>query len=317
MMIKINTIMMLTFKKRFLKLLFKVCLVSSLFNSAAANSVVCMQSTLGDVCLELYDESTPITVENFLNYVNNNDYNNTLIHRSVPGFVLQGGAYNISEELVVSAIGANEAIENEYKLSNTRGTIAMAKVADDPDSATNQWFINLADNSTNLDNQNGGFTVFGRVIGNGMDVIDNIASQQRFNFNSTLTETPTINYSGGEDLIRDNFVFINTAAQLIEDDEIATYQNNYIIAVVDAGSLGIFNCKFKLTQSSPIYQFELDLSLISAASSIATVQATFDNSTGLLTIPSIRLSETNTLNNVILQLSDSGQYLFSLLSINE
>jgi len=194
---------MLTFKKRFLNLLFKICLVSSLFNSAAANSVVCMQSTLGDVCFELYDETTPITVENFLNYVNNNDYNNTLIHRSVPGFVLQGGAYNISDDLVVSAIEANEAIENEYQLTNARGTIAMAKVGGDPDSATNQWFINLADNSTNLDNQNGGFTVFGRVIGNGMDVIDNIASQQRFKFNSTLTETPTMNYSGGEDLIRD------------------------------------------------------------------------------------------------------------------
>ena len=80
-------------------------------------------------------------------------------------------------------------------VSNVRGTVAMAKVGTDPNSATSDWFVNLADNSANLDHTNGGFTVFGRVIGNGMSVVDAIAALPRLR--SMGEGVPLRNYSGG------------------------------------------------------------------------------------------------------------------------
>lgn len=306
----------LKIKKHTCFLLLATLLLSSFIKTAYANSVVCMQTISGDFCLELYDDITPITVVNFLNYVNDGDYNNTIFHRSIPGFILQGGGYSINDELVLNTVPSDSAIINEFQLSNTRGTIAMAKVADNPDSATNQWFINLADNSANLDNQNGGFTVFGRVLDNGMDVIDSIASLQRYNFGGVLTDTPTVNYADDVEIGQDNFVFLENAEQLIEDESSATFQSNYIIAVIDAGSLGVFNCKLKLTETSPSYKFALDLSLVIPSPIHSTIQATLNLSNGLLTIPSIKLSETNIVENVILLLIDSTKYIFSLQSID-
>jgi cyclophilin family peptidyl-prolyl cis-trans isomerase len=102
-------------------------------------------------------------------YLTASRYNNTFIHRSVPGFVLQGGANNVvttAQGPSLPAVTTFPAVVNEYSAgrSNLRGTIAMAKLGSSPNSATSQWFWSLADNSANLDNQNGGFTVFGRVV---------------------------------------------------------------------------------------------------------------------------------------------------------
>ncbi|BAZ45605.1 hypothetical protein NIES4102_26310 [Chondrocystis sp. NIES-4102] len=129
----------------------------------------------------LFDQpgaGAPETVNNFLNYVNDGDYVNSIIHRSIPGFVIQGGGFTF-KNLMVDLVPTDPPIVNEFnsQRSNTRGTIAMAKVGNDPNSATSQWFFNLADNSANLDNQNGGFTVFGEVLSQGdLAPIDAIAS---------------------------------------------------------------------------------------------------------------------------------------------
>jgi len=134
--------------------------------------------------IELFDyensdiQNTPITAENFLKYVADDSYKNSFFHRAINGFVLQGGGFYLYEDeeknLYYSEIESKNTIQNEPGNSNTKGTVAMAKVGGDPDSATSQWFINLEDNSNNLDNQNGGFTVFGRIIGDGMEVIENL-----------------------------------------------------------------------------------------------------------------------------------------------
>jgi cyclophilin family peptidyl-prolyl cis-trans isomerase len=143
-----------------------------------------MQTDLGDVDIELFDTVAPETVANFLNYVNGSDYDGTFIHRSVPGFVLQMGGYIFDPDQGdffgdgTSRIPTDPPVINEFGMSNIRGTIAMAKSPGDPDSATSEFFINLADNSENLDNQNGGFTVFAQVT-DGMDVIDLIVGKQR------------------------------------------------------------------------------------------------------------------------------------------
>ncbi len=151
--------------------------------SAAGNAhgtTVSMWTNLGRIDVALYDDIAPKTVANFLTYVNDGDYTNAIFHRSIPGFIIQNGGFVINGNAIVP-VPVDPPVENEFSVSNTRGTIAMAKVSGDPDSATSQWFFNLGDNSANLDNQNGGFTVFGQALAQSMDVIDAIAALTVYN----------------------------------------------------------------------------------------------------------------------------------------
>lgn len=169
-------------------------------SSLTQATIVEVTTNLGKFEVNLYDETTPTTVQNFLNYVSSGRYNGTVIHRSVPGFIVQGGGFVFDEKLPLKATTTNAAIVNEPKWSNVRATIAMAKVGGNPNSATNQWFINLADNAENLDRQNSGFTVFGQISGAGMEVIDAIAKLPRYNFNG-ISDLPLRDYSNTD---RDN-----------------------------------------------------------------------------------------------------------------
>jgi cyclophilin family peptidyl-prolyl cis-trans isomerase len=140
----------------------------------------------GTIDLALYDAETPQTVANFLAYVNGGYYAENIIHRSVAGFIIQGGEYYFSDYATdaLAYVPTYPAVQNEPGISNVAGTIAMAKVSGNVNSATNQWFINMADNSENLDNQNGGFTVFGKVIGEGMTVANTINALPAYNATS-------------------------------------------------------------------------------------------------------------------------------------
>lgn len=154
-----------------------IALMASFLFSANANAtVVQIQTVLGNIDINLFDETTPETVTNFLSYVNSGAYMDNVVHRSEPGFVIQGGGFRFDGEFPPEGITTDPPVINEPELSNVMGTIAMAKLASDPNSATSQWFFNLADNSANLDVTNGGFTVFGQIIGDGMDVIDAITA---------------------------------------------------------------------------------------------------------------------------------------------
>ena len=140
----------------------------------------------GVIKVVLFDQEglgAPKTVQNFQNYVNSGSYENTIIHRSNPGFVIQGGGFTVNN-LNLGIVPTNTPVENEFspQRSNVRGTIAMAKLGNDPNSATSQWFFNLEDNSSNLNNQNGGFTVFGQVSSsNDLNTIDAIAAVPIYN----------------------------------------------------------------------------------------------------------------------------------------
>ncbi len=160
------------------------------------------------VYIRLFDELAPGTVSNFLGYANSGAYDWSFFHRSEPGFVLQGGGWT-TDSYGIIPIPADEPIENEYGIPNTRGTVAMAKVPADydddgnlipgtgPDSATSQFFFNLADNAEVLDeSQNGGFTVFGHVLGGGMQHIDFLANQELHSI--VGDSTPLVNWPGGE-----------------------------------------------------------------------------------------------------------------------
>lgn len=144
---------------------------------SASATVVEFTTSHGNFKVNLHDETTPETVSNFLKYVTDGDYNNTVVHRVVPDFVMQAGGFEFTGNLPLDAIPTDNSIINEPVYSNVRGTIAMAKVSGNENSATSQWFINLSDNSVGdakLDTQNGGFTVFGEVV-EGMDNIDIIS----------------------------------------------------------------------------------------------------------------------------------------------
>lgn len=157
--------------------------------------VVQIETVSGSFNVELFDD-TPLTKANFLAYVNSGRYTNTIVHRSVPGFVIQTGGY--FSRLPFEHIPTFAAVNNEFRRSNLRGTLAMAKLGTDPNSATSEWFVNLADNSANLDNQNGGFTVFGRVLGSGMLIADAIAAFPRFNITGSLADLPLRDVTAGQ-----------------------------------------------------------------------------------------------------------------------
>ena len=186
------------------------CLTAPVANA----TIVEFQTAAGNFQVNLYDNATPETVTNFLAYVNNGDYTNAIFHRSVPGFVIQGGGFKYETRPPLQTVPSRGAITNEPEFANLRGTIAMAKIGGDPNSATSQWFFNLADNTTILDGQNGGFTVFGEVMDNGMDVVDAIAALPIYNFGGVISETPLRNYTQQDfdnfvDPDENNFVMIN------------------------------------------------------------------------------------------------------------
>ena len=167
---------------------------------------------IDNIQVELYDAEAPATVANFLQYVNNHEYDGSFIHRGVQGFVIQGGGFRFDADNQLQAVPSYGAIPNEFNAgrSNARGTIAMAKLADNPDSATNQWFFNLADNNDpadplNLDTQNGGFTVFGHVLGDGMLLADGIGNLPTYNYGEPFSALPLI---GGTDVVLINSVTV-------------------------------------------------------------------------------------------------------------
>jgi len=140
------------------------------------NPKVIMKTTLGDIILELYPDKAPITVQNFLSYVDAQFYDGTIFHRVIPNFMIQGGG--LTADFVEKP--TNPAIKNEATngLKNDRGTIAMARMPE-IDSATCQFFINHVDNDS-LNHRDSspegyGYCVYGKVT-DGMDVVDAIAS---------------------------------------------------------------------------------------------------------------------------------------------
>lgn len=156
-------------------------LAAAIGNEEINGSVVRLTTNVGAIDLEMFDAAAPLSVANFLNYVNSGQYDGTIMHRAVTDFVVQGGGYTADGTDITPP--GTPTVPNEFSpaRSNVRGTIAYAKLGGDPDSATSEYFINLSDNSANLDVQNGGFTVFGRVLNNGMAVADAIDALPKTN----------------------------------------------------------------------------------------------------------------------------------------
>ena len=188
--------------------------LDSHFNDPQASpDFAIFNTTLGTIPVLLTPSTTPVTVANFQNYVSKGAYDNTIVHRSVPGFIWQAGGFQLTSASGVASIPADSPIRNEFGASNTRGTIAMAKLGSDPNSATSQFFFNESDdNAANLDHQNSGFTVFGHVVGDpGLAVIDAIAKVPEPSpspLGSPLDQIPLRNYTAGTTVQPSNMILI-------------------------------------------------------------------------------------------------------------
>jgi len=131
------------------------------------------KTSQGEIVVELNAEKAPVTVANFLGYVKKKHYDGTVFHRVINGFMIQGGGFAVDDgKLVEKVSGKGIVNEGQNGLKNDLGTIAMARTSD-PNSATAQFFINVADNAALNFPSNGGYAVFGKVI-SGMEVVDKI-----------------------------------------------------------------------------------------------------------------------------------------------
>jgi len=163
-----------------------------------------LQTSMGDIVIELNTEKAPISCQNFLTYVDEKFYNGCIFHRVISNFMIQGGGFD--KDLQKKATHA--PIKNEWKngLKNVRGSIAMARLGRKPDSATSQFFINVQDNPM-LDkpNDGAGYAVFGKVV-QGMEVIDKI-KQAATTMKNGMADVPVEN------------VLIQTAARVLPEPE--------------------------------------------------------------------------------------------------
>ena len=210
-----------------------LAIASLLFFSHFTHATIVQVSTdYGDISINLYDVDTPKTVENFLRYVEAERYDGIIIHRSIPEFVMQTGGYTVVDNPegndTVQTIDTYSSVVNEPVFSSVFGTIAMAKLASSPNSATSQWFINLSDNSANLDIQNGGFTVFGSVTAdaNSQTTLDTLVAFSRYNFGGAFTSLPlddsytTSDAQSGIFPTKEQYITINSVS--IIDDTVDT-----------------------------------------------------------------------------------------------
>jgi peptidyl-prolyl cis-trans isomerase A (cyclophilin A) len=164
--------------RRFAVALFAAGMIA-LANAQAANPKVELDTSAGPIVIELYPDAAPKTVENFLTYVKAKHFDGTQFHRVIPGFMIQGGGFD--DKFYQKPTRPPIAIESEQSvkagLSNTPGTVAMARTMD-PNSASSQFFINVADNKRldfrSKDPTGYGYTVFGKVV-SGMDTVNKIA----------------------------------------------------------------------------------------------------------------------------------------------
>ncbi|MBA3582319.1 MAG: peptidyl-prolyl cis-trans isomerase [Gammaproteobacteria bacterium] len=180
--------------RKLLMIIAYVCLNCAYAQAAEPSSnlpQVVFHTNKGDIRIELFAEQAPVSVKNFLQYVDDGFYKDTVFHRVIPGFVIQGGGFNTQyQQKPTRAPIVNEA---DNGLKNNRGTLSMAR-SGNPHSATSQFFISLQDNAaldyTAKNSQGWGYAVFGRVV-SGLEVVDAIAAIPTTNINAMMRDVPS------------------------------------------------------------------------------------------------------------------------------
>ncbi|MFG0252576.1 MAG: peptidylprolyl isomerase [Phycisphaerales bacterium JB038] len=183
---------------------------------AERTEVVRFDVVVGMIDVLLTPDITPLTVANFYLYADVGDWDGSFIHRSIANFIVQGGGYYYDNG-IAHEIPAHDPVPNEFLpgvTTNVRGTITMAKLGGNPDSATNQWFFNVVDNSDALDNHNGGYTAFGSVLGSAdLATIDAINALDTVNAGWPFDDLPLLDAWAPID--NDNLVLVERVSSLV------------------------------------------------------------------------------------------------------
>ena len=287
--------------------------------TAQAGTIVRVSTTIGDFSIELLDEIAPITVQNFLNYVNRNDYNGTYFHRVVDDFVAQGGAYRF--ELYVGPIDVptDPPIKNEFGLSNTRGTVAMARISGEPNSATNQWFVNLSDNA-DLDVIDGGFTVFGNVLGEGMTIVDAIDNQPTIDLGVKASDAPYVTSAYADPM---DFLYMNVEVveRLSGAPHVLETNSGLLITSVDIDNgSDLISLNFNAIQPSENFIIQANLESIIPRRGPVEGVASFSSVDKRLRIPSLEVNvngDVVVVQNVVFVLTNTSPVQFTLESFQQ
>ncbi len=211
-------------------------------NATADFAIV--DTSLGTIPVLLTPKTAPAAVSNFLNYVNKGAYTNTLVDRSVPGSLWQAGGFKVDSNSNITPIAENAPIKDEFAASNVRGTIAMAKVAGDPNGATSRFFFDESDsNAATLDHQDGGSTVFGHVVGSQgpavMDAIGSIPVPSSSPLAPPLDQAPLQYYTAGKPLQAYNLTMINGITTAKEYYESAVDNPGVATVTIQQGQLTV------------------------------------------------------------------------------
>jgi peptidyl-prolyl cis-trans isomerase A (cyclophilin A) len=286
---------------------------------SSAGTIVRVSTSVGDYSIELLDDVAPLTVQNFLNYVAKDDFNGTYLHRVVEDFVVQGGGYGFELFVGPIPIVTDPPVANEFSVSNTRGTVAMAKLDGDPNSATSQWFVNLADNSGNLDNSNGGFTVFGNVLGDGMEILDAIDELPKIGLGANTPAAPFFTPVYNTPL---DFVFINVEVVERFSGAPSVYEVNSGLLIssvsLDDGA-SIISLNFNTVSTSGEVVLQANPSSVILRRDTLNGIATFSNGDNRLRIPALEVNDRGSVtivNDVVLVLTDQERLLFTLESFS-
>ena len=284
-----------------------------------AGTIVAVQTSLGDFYIEVNEQAAPVTAENFLNYVRSGRYDNTFVHGVSGGAQIRGGCFRFGNcNDGPQSIQLDPAIPLEPTgLSNIQGSIAALHPSTDPDGATSQWLISLGNDSA-LDTLNGGYAVFGKVLGDGLSVLQQIASANpvRLGF---FEETPTVNYLETnidcQQFSRDNLVLLFMSV-VNEDSTAATADydpaGNRLQMNIDLGREGFRRIDFAVEQTGNETLITARLASALVLAEPAPNMATYNDASGILSIPFVAVGGDIVFRNVEFELRDRGSASFVL-----
>lgn len=301
-----------------------------------ANPLVRVDTTFGSFTMELFGEETPVSVENFMHYVHEGAYKRGVVHRVDPGArIIQGGMIRYRGDCVDGVlincstdwILPEDSIVREEGRSNTRGTIAYARVGGQPDSASSQWFINT-DENTYFDGPEGGdegvvepaYTVFGQVLGNGMEVVDRIAELDILGVSALLEQLPvrdnTQFFPSEATLVMYNIHEVERYSEALNVFEFATGRLTLTADVADTGPLSVQMVMIG-TDPQPIFEVDQDTLVVMAFTPEDNAGFGHEADPAILRVPAIEINEHGNIyqmRNVVFRLIDEQRLRFQLVS---